>query len=384
MTQPPDTRQLTLCEEKPFIPRSHSVRKDRSLFRVTRHATHLCMHAYMSMSMSMCMHASPWRTHARITRRQRERRRTGSDGWARLSTGRGSRPRGHAHARVRTRRADGHVHVHVHAARMHASHSDSRERRNARETDGAQGETRRRDATAASTCSDALAVKTREAGKEAKIHSHNDNERINQRRARRQHATRPPHQRSRGRAKSVRGHARATHAPRACATARVTTRSHIIQQEYKMRVRHAQRRTFKRRRTSREQAARCGEGARAWTGRAPVLKARHSGDEQEEAIVRTHARPGSHTHAISLARRAHACRPGRERKSTTHANPVQGGGRSDEEPNPTGSSIATAGAFYSGKRLGHLTSRPHPRKKIPRKRWKVPRPPSEKKVPRKR
>ena len=48
------------------------------------------------------------------------------------------------------------------------------------ETNGAQGGTRSsRDATAASTCADAHAAKTRETGTEAKTHSHNDNERIN-------------------------------------------------------------------------------------------------------------------------------------------------------------------------------------------------------------
>ena len=47
------------------------------------------------------------------------------------------------------------------------------------ETNGAQGGTRSsRDATAASTCADAHAAKTRETGTEAKTHSHNDNERI--------------------------------------------------------------------------------------------------------------------------------------------------------------------------------------------------------------
>ena len=94
MTQPPDTRQLTLCEEKPFIPcdvpEGHAGTR-RTHVKGTDHPN-----------------AGTAFPRAGQAHRRRQRRR---------------RDAGMASGRV-VHFACAHVHVHVHAVRMHASHVD--------------------------------------------------------------------------------------------------------------------------------------------------------------------------------------------------------------------------------------------------------------------
>ena len=110
------------------------------------------------------------------------------------------------------------------------------------------------------------------------------------------------------------------------------------------------------------EAARCGASAistqvrraRASTGCAPVLKGRQqqATSKKEKTCARMRGRARTLTRSVERVERTCAGRSECE-KAPPAPTPCRGGGRSEEEPCPTGSSIATTGPPVNIILCGH-------------------------------